>query len=61
MNADETPSALMCWTPMEQTLLMLSREREWAEAYADEHPGCLLGRLYLEFLQKEMVRVMAEL
>ena len=37
------------------------RSKEWAEAYAADHPQCLMGRLYLDFLRREIVRVMGDL
>jgi len=61
MNADDTQATLMQWSPTEQIVLLLSREQEWAEAYAEEQPDCLMGRLYLEFLQREMVQLMGEM
>ena len=61
MNADDTQSALMEWSTTEQIVLLLSREQEWAEAYAFDNPHCQMGRLYLEFLQREMVQLMGEL
>jgi len=61
MNADDTQAALTHWTPTEQIVLLLSREQEWAEAYAEERPQCLMGRLYLDFLRREIVQLMGEL
>lgn len=61
MNADDTQSALMEWSPTEQIVLLLSREEEWAEAYTSEKPYCQMGRLYLEFLRREMVQLMGDL
>jgi hypothetical protein len=43
------------WTAGEESFLMLARELEWAEAYAADHPDCLMGRVYLHFLQWEMI------
>ena len=39
---------------------MLARELEWAEAYVADHPTCPMGRVYLEFLQWEMITAQAE-
>ena len=47
------------WSPEEETLLVLAREMEWAEAYAADHPACAMGRVYLDFLQWEMVTAQA--
>ena len=38
----------------EQIILLLAREREWAEAWAVDHPDCDMGRLYLQFLHREI-------
>lgn len=43
------------WTAAEENFLMLARELEWAEAYAADHPACAMGRVYLHFLQWEMI------
>jgi hypothetical protein len=59
MNADESDTIL--WESTEQMLLLLSREQEWAEAYALDHPRCSLGQMYLNFLRSEIVTVMGEL
>lgn len=48
------------WTPAEENFLMLARELEWAEAYAADHPACPMGRVYLDFLQWEMITAQAE-
>lgn len=61
MNADDTQAALMQWSPTEQIVLLLAREQEWAEAYAAEQPECLMGRLYLDFLRRELVQLMGEM
>ncbi len=61
MNADDTQSALTEWSPTEQIVLLLSREQEWAEAYALENPQCQMGRLYLDFLWREMTQMMGDL
>ena len=58
MNTEETPEIL--WTAAEENTLVLARELEWAEAYADHHPTCSMGRLYLDFLHWEMVTAQAE-
>ena len=51
----------MLWTETEETVLMLAREIEWAEAYAEDNPQCQMGRVYLDFLRWEMVRAQGEL
>lgn len=61
MNADDTQAALTEWSPTEQIVLLLSREQEWAEAYASENPQCQMGRLYLDFLRREMTQIMGDL
>ncbi len=43
----------------QDTLLLLAREQEWAEAYAVDHPHCDLGHVYLRFLHDEIARLMA--
>lgn len=60
MNADDTQAALTEWSPTEQIVLLLSREQEWAEAYASENPQCQMGCLYLDFLRREMTQMMGE-
>ena len=59
MNTEETPE--LEWTQTEESLLLLARELEWAEAYAADYPKCQMGRLYLDFLHWEMVAAQAEL
>ena len=59
MNSKETPELL--WTIAEENVLALAREREWAEAYAEDHPACSMGALYLNFLCWELVMAQAEL
>lgn len=61
MNADETETAMPLWDSTEQMLLLLSREQEWAEAYTADHLHCPLGRMYLDFLRREIVSVMGDL
>lgn len=61
MNTDEPETALTLWNSTEQMLLLLSREQEWAEAYAADHSHCPLGRMYLDFLRREIVTVMGDL
>ncbi len=48
------------WTAAEESFLMLARELEWAEAYALDHPACPMGRVYLHFLQWEMITAHGE-
>ncbi len=43
------------------TLLLLAREQEWAEAYAADYPGCDLGQVYLRFLRAEIVVLLGEI
>ena len=43
------------WTAAEENFLMLARELEWAEAYTADHADCPMGRVYLQFLQWEMI------
>ena len=58
MSAEE-PSANALWTKAEENVLMLVRELEWAEAYAEDHPACSIGKLYLDFLRWEMAAAQA--
>ena len=44
------------WTAAEESFLLLARELEWAEAYTADHPACPMGRVYLDFLQWEMIK-----
>lgn len=53
MNTEETPE--IAWTIAEESVLALARETEWAEAYAEDHPECGMGTLYLNFLRWELV------
>ena len=48
------------WTAAEESFLMLARELEWAEAYTADHPACPMGRVYLDFLQWEMITARAK-
>jgi len=48
------------WTQPELTLLVLAREMEWAEAYAQDHADCRMGRVYLDFLRRETIRAQGE-
>lgn len=59
MNSYEIEAALP-WNDNEQTVLLLSREREWAEAYHAENPTCAMGRVYLEFVQRELDVALSE-
>ena len=59
MNIEEIPEGM--WTSAEENTLMLARELEWAEAYAEHHPACSMGQIYLDFLHWEMVMAQAEL
>lgn len=51
---DGNPAGTL-WTAAEESFLMLARELEWAEAYSADHPTCPMGRVYLDFLQWEMI------
>ena len=33
---------------------------EWAEAYAADNPGCVMGQVYLDFLRRELVTAQGE-
>ena len=59
MNTEETPE--IDWTIAEENVLSLAREMEWAEAYAEDHLGCSMGTLYLNFLRWELVLTQAEM
>lgn len=59
LNQENAPE--MLWTETEETVLMLSRELEWAEAYAEDNPQCSMGRIYFDFLRWELVRAQGEL
>ena len=48
------------WTAAEESFLVLARELEWAEAYTADHPACPMGRVYLDFLQWEMITARAK-
>ena len=61
MNAYESESAAPSWGRAEETVLLMAREQEWAEAYALEHPECPLGRLYLDFIRQELIQALGEL
>lgn len=56
MDAEEAP----LWSAAEESLLVLARELEWAEAYAEDHPACRMGQVYLDFLHWEMVNTQIE-
>ena len=58
VNDEDVTEAL--WTAAEENFLMLARELEWAEAYARDHPACPMGRVYLHFLQWEMISAQGE-
>lgn len=60
MNGSETDAAPL-WGANEETVLLLAREQEWAEAYMVENPRCPLGRYYLDFLRQEMINLLGEL
>jgi len=49
------------WSEQEYVRLKLARETEWAEAYADYHPECPMGGIYLEFLRREMITAQGKL
>ncbi len=54
-HSDLSPTSLP-----QDTVLLLAREQEWAEAYTANHPRCDLGQVYLRFLRDEMVRLLDE-
>ncbi len=58
MNTEETAGT--DWTMVEGNILLLARELEWAEAYAENFPRCSMGRLYLDFLRWELIRAYGE-
>ena len=58
MNPEEAPEIR---TIAEQNVLALVREMEWAEAYVQDHPGCGMGAVYLNFLHWELVMAQAEM
>ncbi len=58
MNTDHSDLSPTSLPP--DSLLLLAREQEWAEAYADDHPGCELGQVYLRFLRAEIVMLLGE-
>lgn len=59
MHAD--PSDISPSSVPQDTLLLLAREQEWAEAYAADHPDCELGLVYLRFLRAEIVQLLGAL
>ena len=38
----------------DDTLMLLARELEWAEAYLEDYPDCDLGWLYFHLLEREL-------
>ena len=58
MNTEETP---LPWSAAEENIFTLAREVEWAEAYAEDCPGCSMGKLYLDFLSWELITAQAEI
>jgi hypothetical protein len=58
-RVDENATGTL-WTAAEENFLMLARELEWAEAYSADHPACPMGRVYLHFLQWEMLTAQGE-
>ena len=54
-------SAEEVWSEQEYVMLGLAREAEWAEAYAEYHPECPMGEIYLEFLRREMITAQGKL
>ena len=38
----------------DDTLMLLARELEWAEAYLGDYPDCDLGWLYFHLLEREL-------
>ena len=61
MYGFENGTGALPWEPTEETVLLLAREQEWAEAYVADHPNCQFGQIYLDFLHREMVQSLGEL
>ena len=40
----------------DDTILLLARELEWAEAFLQDFPDCELGRMYFLLLERELTR-----
>ena len=59
VNADN--SGLAPIHVLQDTLLLLAREQEWAEAYCADFPLCELGLVYLDFLRREIIHLTGEL
>ncbi len=38
----------------DDTIFLLARELEWAEAYLRDFPECVLGQLYFSLLEREL-------
>ena len=38
----------------EDTIFLLARELEWAEAYLEEYPDCELGWLFFYLVEREL-------
>lgn len=38
----------------DDTILLLARELEWAEAFLEDYPECELGRIYFFLLEREL-------
>ncbi len=49
------------WSASEETILLLAREMEWAEAYLQDYPECRMGQIYFDFLRWEMITTQADL
>jgi hypothetical protein len=54
MESDYADSPIR-WNPIEEIMLLVARELEWAEAYVSENPTAEMGKAYLHALQCEMV------
>jgi hypothetical protein len=38
----------------EETVFLMARELEWAEAFVEDHPSCELGMIYFKLLEREL-------
>ncbi len=61
MHGFENETDALPWEPREETILLLAREQEWAEAHVAEHHGCQFGQIYLDFLRRELVQALGTL
>ena len=40
----------------DDTVLLLARELEWAEAFLEDFPNCEIGWFYFHLLERELTR-----